>query len=136
MSTFTAGLAELSDSERWPEALARLRQLVQETDAISGGWLSHARKLLHQCQVQLGTFFTSASNALIVKTTGHAVAWRDLLHQRQLQLCALHICGQSTFFCAVQGCHSLVHLSSSVRVAKHAVACKQEFLVPVHGVLA
>ncbi len=75
MTTFTAGLAELSDSERWPKVLAKLRQLVQKTDAISGGWLSHARDLLCQCQVQHSIFLTSASNASeSQKTTERAVA--------------------------------------------------------------
>ena len=48
-----AGLAELSDKACWPETVARLRQLMCETDAISGNWLSHAQQLLHDCQVYL-----------------------------------------------------------------------------------
>ena len=48
-----AGLSALSIKERWPEIVASLNQLVRDTDAISGNWLSHAKQLLHHCQVVL-----------------------------------------------------------------------------------
>lgn len=47
------GLANLSQSERWPEDVTLLRRLVEGTDAVSGGWISHAERLLHGCQVSL-----------------------------------------------------------------------------------
>ena len=45
------GLASLSKSEQWPEVTARLKRLVEETDGLSDGWLSHAKGLLQQCKV-------------------------------------------------------------------------------------